>query len=104
MAVKLRLARTGSKKNPHYRIVAADSKSPRDGRFIEIIGHYNPQTDPSTIVVDQDKALKWLAEGAQPTNTVDKLLKISGTTEEFKKNRKKYLQEVQGERASGNAS
>lgn len=100
MAVKLRLSRVGSKKNPHYRIVATDSRSPRDGRFIEIIGHYNPQTDPSTIVVDDKKALKWLARGAQPSGTVNKLLQISGTKEEFERNREKYLQEVHSERAT----
>ena len=94
MSVKLRLSRVGSKKNPHYRIIATDSRSPRDGRFIEIVGHYNPQTDPSTIVVDKDKALKWLARGAQPSSAVDKLLQISGTKEEFERNRKKYQQEV----------
>lgn len=94
MSVKLRLSRVGSKKNPHYRIVAADSKSPRDGRFIEIVGHYNPQTEPSTIVVDSEKAIKWLARGAQPTNTVNKLLQISGTKEEFNQNRKKYIEEA----------
>lgn len=94
MAVTLRLSRVGSKKNPHYRIVATDSRSPRDGRFIEIIGHYNPQTDPSTVVVDKDKALKWLARGAVVSNAVNKLLQISGTKEEFEKNRKKYLEEA----------
>lgn len=94
MSVKLRLSRVGSKKNPHYRIVASDSRSPRDGRFIEIVGHYNPQTDPSTIVVDNEKAIKWLARGAQPTNTVNKLLQISGTKEEFNQNRKKYIEEA----------
>ena len=94
MAVKLRLTRVGSKKNPDYIVVAIDSKSPRDERFIEIIGHYNPQTDPSTVVIDQKKAIKWLARGAEPSNTVKKLLKISSTLKEFEKNRKKYLQEV----------
>jgi len=78
MAVKLRLTRVGSKKNPIYRIVAADSRSPRDGKFIEIIGRYNPQTEPSLIEVDEEKARKWLTNGAQPTETVDRLLKIKG--------------------------
>ena len=78
MAVKLRLTRVGSKKNPIYRIVAADSRSPRDGKFIEIIGRYNPQHDPSLIEVDEDKARKWLSNGAQPSDTVAKLLKIKG--------------------------
>ncbi len=76
MAVKLRLTRVGSKKNPIYRIVATDSRSPRDGKFIEIVGRYNPQTDPSTIEVDEEKVKDWLAKGAQPTNSVARLLKI----------------------------
>jgi small subunit ribosomal protein S16 len=75
MAVKLRLARVGSKKNPIYRIVAADERSPRDGKFLEIVGRYNPQTDPSTIVIDEAKARDWLAKGAQPTDAVKRLLK-----------------------------
>ena len=78
MAVKLRLTRVGSKKNPIYRIVAADSRSPRDGKFIEIIGRYNPQHEPSLIEVDEDKARKWLQNGAQPTERVGRLLKIKG--------------------------
>ena len=72
MAVKLRLTRVGKTKQPQYRIVAADSRSPRDGRFIEILGHYNPRTDPSTLSVDNDKAVKWLGQGAQPTDRVRK--------------------------------
>jgi small subunit ribosomal protein S16 len=83
MAVKLRLTRVGKTKQPQYRIVAADSRSPRDGRFIEIVGHYNPLTDPSTLTVDNDKAVKWLAQGAQPTDRVRKLLEISGALEQF---------------------
>ena len=75
MAVKLRLTRVGSKKNPVYRIVAADSRSPRDGRFLEIVGRYNPQTEPSTIELDEDKIRDWLSKGARPTNTVQRLLK-----------------------------
>ncbi|HSL64505.1 MAG TPA: 30S ribosomal protein S16 [Gaiellaceae bacterium] len=78
MAVKLRLTRVGSKKNPIYRVVAADSRSPRDGKFIEIVGRYNPQTEPSTIELDEDKVKDWLAKGAQPTDPVAKLLKIKG--------------------------
>jgi small subunit ribosomal protein S16 len=78
MAVKLRLTRIGSKKNPIYRIVAADSRSPRDGKFIEIIGRYNPQHEPSLIEVDEEKARKWLSNGAQPSETVSRLLKIKG--------------------------
>ena len=83
MAVKLRLTRIGKKKQPQYRIVAADSRSPRDGRFIEILGHYDPRQDPSALTVDNDKAAKWLAEGAQPTERVAKLLQISGAMEQF---------------------
>ena len=78
MAVKIRLARHGSKGNPFYRIVVADARSPRDGRFIDRIGTYNPQTEPSDIKVDQDKAREWLGKGAQPTDQVKNLLKISG--------------------------
>lgn len=81
MAVKLRLTRVGKTKQPQYRIVAADSRSPRDGRFIEILGHYNPRTEPSTLEVDNDKAQKWLSQGAQPTERVRKLLQISGAIE-----------------------
>ena len=75
MAVKLRLTRIGSKKNPIYRVVAADSRSPRDGKFIEIVGRYNPQTDPSTIELDEEKVTAWLEKGAQPTEPVRRLLK-----------------------------
>jgi small subunit ribosomal protein S16 len=75
MAVKLRLTRVGSKKNPIYRIVAADSRSPRDGKFLEIVGRYNPQTDPSTIELDEEKVKAWLDKGAQPTESVARLLK-----------------------------
>jgi small subunit ribosomal protein S16 len=74
----MRLTRVGSKKNPIYRVVIADSRSPRDGKFIEIVGRYNPQTDPSTIELKEDKVREWLAKGAQPTDSVRKLLKIQG--------------------------
>ena len=83
MAVKLRLTRVGKKKQPQYRIVAADARSPRDGRFIEIVGQYNPRTEPSTLKVDNDKAVKWLSQGAQPTERVKKLLEISGAWTEY---------------------
>lgn len=83
MAVKLRLTRVGKTKQPQYRIVAADSRSPRDGRFIEILGHYNPRSEPSIVSVDNEKALKWLREGAQPSDRVRKLLEISGAWDEF---------------------
>jgi small subunit ribosomal protein S16 len=79
--VKIRLKRMGAKKKPFYRIVIADQRSPRDGKFIEEIGTYNPLTNPSEIKVDADKAKKWLKNGAQPTDTVKKLLKIAGVTE-----------------------
>lgn len=78
MAVKLRLMRMGKTKQPTYRVVAADARSPRGGRFIEILGSYDPRQEPSRITIDNDKAVKWLTSGAQPTETVAKLLKISG--------------------------
>ncbi|MEM7143182.1 MAG: 30S ribosomal protein S16 [Actinomycetota bacterium] len=78
MAVKLRLMRMGKKKQPTYRVVAADSRSPRNGRFIEIIGTYEPRQDPSIINIDNERAVHWLQHGAQPTDRVAKLLKISG--------------------------
>lgn len=77
MAVRIRLTRVGSKKNPIYRVVVADKRSPRDGRFIEIVGRYNPQTDPSTIDLDEEKIKDWIAKGAQPSNTVARLLKAA---------------------------
>ncbi len=83
MAVKIRLMRMGKKKQPTYRIVAADGRSPRDGRFIEILGTYEPRQEPSGIKVDNDKVVKWLVQGAQPTETVEKILKISGAWEQF---------------------
>ncbi len=78
MAVKMRLTRVGSKKNPIYRVIVADSRSPRDGKFIEIVGRYNPQTDPSTIELNEEKVRAWLSKGAQPTESVARLLKIRG--------------------------
>ena len=78
MAVKIRLRRMGAKKAPFYRIVVADARYPRDGRFIEEIGYYNPMTEPSTVKVDAEKAKQWIANGAQPTDTVKNLLKKSG--------------------------
>jgi len=87
VSVKLRLMRVGKKKQPTYRIVAADSRSPRDGRFIEIVGTYAPRSDPSEINVKSEKALAWLAKGAQPTETVRKILEISGVWSEFEATR-----------------
>ena len=77
MSVKIRLRRTGAKKAPTYRVIVADSRSPRDGRFIEEIGHYNPRTEPVEIVINEEKAKVWLKNGAQPTETVKALLKKS---------------------------
>ena len=82
--VKIRLRRTGAKKQPSYRVVVADARAARDGAFIEIIGHYNPLTDPTTIVIDKEKALAWLKKGAQPTDTVARLLRKVGVEEGLK--------------------
>ncbi|NLY85238.1 MAG: 30S ribosomal protein S16 [Tissierellia bacterium] len=81
MAVKIRLRRMGAKKNPFYRIVVADSRASRDGRFIEEIGYYNPLTEPKTVKIDNEKAIKWLRNGAKPTDTVDRLFKQTGIYE-----------------------
>jgi small subunit ribosomal protein S16 len=78
VAVRLRLTRVGGRKNPVWRVVAADQRSKRDGRVIETIGHYNAQTQPSTIVLDEERVRHWLARGAQPSETVSKLLKTQG--------------------------
>jgi len=83
--VKIRLRRTGAKKKPSYRVVVADSRAPRDGAFINIIGHYDPLTDPETIVIDEEKALAWLRQGAQPTASAARLLSKVGIMEKFKK-------------------
>ncbi|NLG82114.1 MAG: 30S ribosomal protein S16 [Bacilli bacterium] len=84
MMVKLRIQRLGAKKRPFYRIVASDSRFPRDGRFIEIVGTYNPLTSPAEVKIDEEKALKWLNNGAQPTDTVRSLLSRVGIWEKFK--------------------
>jgi len=81
VAVKIRLKRIGAKKVPFYRVVVADSRSPRDGKFIEEIGYYNPLTDPAEVKIDAEKAKKWLDNGAQPSDTVKALLKKSGIIE-----------------------
>jgi small subunit ribosomal protein S16 len=78
VAVRLRLTRVGARKNPNWRVVVADQRSPRDGRVIETIGHYNAQTNPSTIVIDAERARSWLARGAQPSEAVRKLLRTQG--------------------------
>ena len=85
MAVKIRLKRIGSKKSPFYRIIVADSRSPRDGRFIEEIGYYNPLTEPKTVKIDNERAQNWLGNGAKPTDSVDKIFKMSGVYEQEEK-------------------
>ena len=82
--VKIRLRRVGSKNRPSYRLVVADSRAPRDGAFIKIIGHYNPLTDPETVVIDEEETLHWLRQGAQPTATAARLLSKAGIMEKFK--------------------
>ncbi|MBW3573776.1 MAG: 30S ribosomal protein S16 [Actinobacteria bacterium] len=83
MAVKLRLMRMGKKKQPTYRVVAADSRSPRDGRFIEVVGTYEPRQDPSVVRIDNERAIEWLRKGAKPTDRVQRLLQESGAWDEF---------------------
>jgi len=78
LAVAIRLTRVGARNNPIWRVVAADKRSPRDGRFIEVLGHYNPQTEPSTIELDEDKLRGWIQQGAQPSTTVKRLMKAKG--------------------------
>src|SRR6266571_8005038 len=96
MSVRIRLRRLGAKKRPFYRVVVADQRSPRDGRFIENIGKYHPLEDPSLIQIDEDRALYWLSQGAQPTEQVANLLKIQGIWERF--------QSAKGGGASGRRS
>jgi small subunit ribosomal protein S16 len=84
VAVKIRLMRVGKKKQPTYRVVVADSRNQRDGRFIEILGHYEPRHDPSSINLDADRAVHWLRHGAQPTETVAKILEVAGVWDAFK--------------------
>ena len=84
VAVRLRLMRMGKRKQPTYRVVAADKRKARNGRFIEVIGFYDPRRDPSVIEIENEKAVRWLSEGAQPSERVEKLLKISGAWDEFK--------------------
>lgn len=84
MAVKLRLVRTGKKKQPSYRVVAADSRSPRNGRFIEVLGTYEPRQEPTVVTIDNDKAVRWLRNGAQPTERVARLLQQSGALDQFR--------------------
>ena len=88
MAVKIRLKRMGSNKKPFYRIVVADSRSPRDGKFIEEIGYYNPVSQPKQVKINDEKAVKWLSNGAQPTGTVKTLLVNNGVMEKFEASKK----------------
>ena len=88
MAPKIRLRRMGSKKRPFYRIVVADARSPRDGKFIEEIGYYDPTTNPATVKIDEEKALKWLSDGAKPSDTVKSLLQKQGVIAKFAESRK----------------
>jgi small subunit ribosomal protein S16 len=92
MAVRIRLNRMGASKQPFYRLVVADSRSPRDGRFIEIIGYYNPTTDPATVKVDEERALHWLKNGAKPSETARALLKSSGVIEKYEEAKKTGVQ------------
>ena len=82
--MRIRLRRVGAKKRPSYRVVVADSRAARDGRFVENIGHYDPLTEPATVVIDEEKALKWLRHGAQPSEAVERMLKRLGTLEKVK--------------------
>ncbi|GAA0722924.1 30S ribosomal protein S16 [Clostridium malenominatum] len=85
MAVKIRLRRMGAKKAPFYRVIVADSRSPRDGRFIDEIGYYNPTTEPATIKIDEEKAVTWVKNGAQPTDIVKRLFDRTGINEKLSK-------------------
>ncbi len=81
--VRIRLRRVGAKKQPSYRVVVADQRAPRDGRFIEAIGHYNPRTDPPTVSIDEERALYWLQQGAQPSEAVERMLRNQGTLDKL---------------------
>ncbi len=89
MAVKIRLKRMGAKKKPYYRIIVADSRSPRDGRFIEALGTYNPLTNPASVNIKEEETLSWLSKGAQPTDTVKNILSKAGIMEKFHNSRSK---------------
>ena len=95
--VKIRLRRVGSKKKPSYRLVVADARAPRDGAFINIIGYYNPLTDPETVVIDEEKALNWLRQGAQPTATAARLLAKAGIIEESEARKEKIKADIAAE-------
>ena len=106
MSVKIRLMRVGKKKQPSYRVVVADGRSPRDGRYIEIIGHYQPRQEPSGFEIDGDKVLSWLQKGAQPTEQVHKLLVGAGIWETYESSRSSQstAAKVAGRRAKGQAA
>lgn len=104
MAVRLRLMRMGKKKQPTYRVVAADARAPRDGRFIEIVGTYNPRTEPSQIKIDNAKAVRWLREGAQPSDRVRKLLDVSGAWDAFQSGTSVEELEAKAEAAAAKAA
>ncbi len=97
MAVRIRLTRTGAAKQPHYRLVVADSRSPRDGRFIEIIGHYNPRMDPPELVVDAEKAAEWIKRGARPSETARALLAKAGVGGRGKSSRSEEVSAAEAE-------
>lgn len=101
--VKIRLRRVGAKNRPMYRVVVADSRSPRDGAFLEIVGHYNPLTDPESFTVDEEKVLKWLSYGAQPTDTVARLLSKSGVMEKFKPSQAKKSKSTKAKKTTRKA-
>ena len=93
MSVRIRLRRTGKKKKPSYRVVVIDQRKATDGKYIELIGFYDPMTDPSTIKIDNEKAVMWLKKGAQPSNTVQKLLTITGAWETFQSSKRQHGEE-----------
>lgn len=100
MAVRIRLRRTGAKKQPSYRLIVADSASPRDGRFLEILGHYDPRKDPVHVSLDEEKVKTWLARGAQPSDTVARLLARAGLYDAAKVPRRKPREKRKGKSAS----
>jgi len=103
--VRIRLRRTGAKKTPQYRIVVADARAPRDGRFLEIVGHYNPRTQPETVVVDEGRVFHWLGVGAQPSDSVKQLFTKRGTLERFERLRKgEALETLVAESDAANAA
>lgn len=99
MAVRIRLKRMGAKKRPFYRLVVADSRAARDGRFVEVVGHYNPLTEPSQVVINEEKALYWLNQGAQPSDTVRRLLRQAGVLDKWQASRGQAPAEQAGGRA-----